>query len=333
MIRKQEILKSFQLQQNETLIPFWELEFHLWHKFSADPFYIGSNFASLTKKEKEKAIHRNAEIISDVSHKLGFCGVTVPGGFWEVAPGVPAHYWLPDEYRFLQAELIQKYIGHDVLVIANTGGVMAMPDSDSFMDFSMQLLSYPDEIDTIAEKTFWEGEKQIDKFLEIGITTFFTASDLGDSNAPYFNPEQMERFIYPYLKRWSEYIKEAGGISILHSDGNLNPYMDNLTKCGLNAMQAIDPNAKMDIYSLLPEYSSKICLCGNLDVGLLITNSPEEIYQAVYDLLSTCTNSGSFAFGCSNAIQPEVPVENYLALVEAYNTFNPKSALENLFRL
>ncbi|MDZ7723642.1 MAG: hypothetical protein U5R06_12775 [candidate division KSB1 bacterium] len=50
-----------------------------------------------------------------------------------MAPGVPAFYWLPDEYRYRQAELIQKKIGDEILVIANTGGVITLPDANEFI--------------------------------------------------------------------------------------------------------------------------------------------------------------------------------------------------------
>jgi hypothetical protein len=37
-------------------------------------------------------LHENADIIASVSRALGFAAVTMPNGFWEVAPGEPAYY-------------------------------------------------------------------------------------------------------------------------------------------------------------------------------------------------------------------------------------------------
>ncbi len=82
----------------------------------------------------------------------------------------------------------------------------------------------------------------------MGVEAFMTALDLGESQNPYFSPDQMERFI--------------------------NPYMD-------------------------------------------------EIFEAAHELLRICGTLGSFAFGCSNAVQEDVPKENYKALVNAYREYLP----------
>jgi uroporphyrinogen decarboxylase len=180
------------------------------------------------------------------------------------------------------------------------------------------MMTNPEEIDEIAAKTFREGCESIKKFRDLGIETFYTASDLADSHSPYFDAEQMERFIYPYLSKWAETIKNTGGYSIMHCDGDINVYMDKIASIGINGLQAIDPTAKMNLYSLQQTYSQKLCLCGNLDLGLLVTGKPEQIYDEAKSMIMKCKPIGSYVFGCSNAVQDEVPKENYLALVQAY---------------
>ncbi|MDA3868224.1 MAG: hypothetical protein PF489_15940 [Salinivirgaceae bacterium] len=322
MRKKQEFINALLLRKNETCIPFWELEFHKWNDFSKTKFIVGEDFVKLSANEKEKALYTNAEAMAEVSEKLGFSAVTIPGGYWELSPGHPAYLWLPNEYRYQQAKLIQELIGDDVMVIANSGGVMAIPDASEYVDFSMKMLMYPEEIDRIAAKIFENGCEQIRKFREVGIETFYTASDLADSHSPYFDMEQMERFIYPYLSRWAETIKNAGAYSIMHCDGNINPYMDHIASSGINGLQAIDPTAKMDLYSLQEAYSQKLCLCGNVDLGLLITGKPEQIYEEAKSMITKCKTLGSYVFGCSNAVQEEVPIENYLAIIQAYSEFS-----------
>lgn len=319
MTKKQEFINSLLLKKNETRVPFWELEFHKWNDFSETKFTVGEDFVKLSPNEKDKTLRTNAQAIAEVCSKLGFCAVTIPGGYWELSPGHPAYLWLPDEYRYQQAKLVNELIGNDVMVIANSGGVMAIPDASEYVDFSMQMLMYPEEIDKLAAKTFENGCEQIKKFRDVGIETFYTASDLADSHSPYFDTEQMERFIYPYLTKWAETVKNAGAYSIMHCDGNINPYMDNIASSGINALQAIDPTAKMDLYTLQQTYSQKLCLCGNLDLGLLVTGKPEQIYEEAKSMILKCKPTGSYVFGCSNAVQDEVPPPNYKAVVEAYS--------------
>ena len=142
-----------------------------------------------------------------------------------------------------------------------------MPEAASFVDFSIKLFTDPEEIDEMAKKLYEGAIKEIDKYADIGIEAFICPSDLGDTKSPYFSPDQMERFVFPYMQKWAAYIKKKNGYSILHSDGNINVYMDDIANSGINALQAIDPTAGMDIVALQNKYSNKICLCGNLDVG------------------------------------------------------------------
>ena len=207
------------------------------------------------------------------------------------------------------------------MLIANIGGVLGMPSAENYVNFAVSLCETPEEIDKIAFKTFQHGIESVNKFAEAGIQTFLTASDIVDNSGPFFNPEQMERFILPFLERWSSHIKQLSGLSILHSDGNLNLYLEQITNSGVNALQAIDPVAKMDIKKVKQRVEDKLCLFGNIDVGKLITDSPESIYNEIKALLVFMKDEPGFILGASNAIQKEVPAENYLALVEARNEF------------
>lgn len=308
-------------------VPLWELEFHLWGEFSSKNFACGKSFFNLSKSDKEKALYLNAEIISEDSLQLGFSCLTVPGGYWELAPGIPAYYWLPEDYRFRQAKIIKEMLPPAIVLAANTGGVMAMPGAENYVEFSCKLFENPGEIDRMAEKTLNDGLENIKRFADLGVEVMLTASDLADNSGPYFDPEQMQRFILPYLSKWAEAVKNAGAKPILHTDGNINLYLDHLADSGINAIQAIDPVAGMEIAETLERAKGRICLCGNIDCGLLLTGTPDEVFYNTQSLLEKTKRFNGFALGASNAVQAEVPVENYRAMVAALNQVNYQNSL------
>lgn len=303
-------------------IPLWELEFHLWNKFEFGKLIIGEEFSKLSTESKSTAIKKNAEIISQVSSKLNFSAVTIPGSFWEVAPGEPAYFWLPEDAALELCELLKNESDNNFEVIVNATGVMAVPSSAEYMEFSCMLFENPDDISNRAIQILESSKNKISRFIDVGVTTFFTASDIADNSGPYFNAEQMDMFIYPYLEEWTAYIKERNGTAILHSDGNINLYMERLIDCGIDAVQAIDPIAGMNMPEVLRKIDSRISACGNVDCGLLLMESPEIVYEKTYELLSECFDIGRFVLGASNAVQQEVPLENYLALNQARLDFN-----------
>lgn len=300
-------------------IPFWELEFHLWDKFSGKPFYCGIDFTRLSAAQKEKALNTNAEVMVEAAQFLGFSALTVPGGYWELAPGMPAYYWLPEEFRFRQVEILKRMIPGNINLVANSGGVLAMPDAATYVDFSCLLLENPEEIDRLAKSTLKNGLENVKRFTGLGVEVLLTASDLADNSGPYFDPEQLDRFILPNLQKWSEEVKISGGKSILHTDGNISLYLEKLAGSGVNAIQSIDPVAGMNLFETLEKVQGEICLCGNLDCGLLLTGTTGQVNSEIKNLLQKAKNYNGFVFGASNAVQQEVKKENYLSVAKAVN--------------
>ena len=302
-------------------IPLWELEFHLWDQFSRERFFCGMDFFHLSKKEQEKALFRNADIMAEVTDKLGFSAVTIPGSYWELAPGHPSFYWLPGDYRVEQARLLKKLLSENTSLVVNTGGVLAIPDAAQYIDFSCTMLEDPGSIDYLAEKTLENGLENLKRYVDLGIDVMMTASDIADNSGPYFSPDQMDRFILPYLEKWAHEVKKAGAKSVLHTDGNITPCLEFIIETGVNAIQAIDPVAGMDMVKTLEKVQGKICLCGNIDCGVLATANPEQVYESTTKLLTRAGNYRGFILGASNAVQQEVPAENYRALSDSLKSF------------
>ena len=294
-------------------VPVWEIEFHLWDAFSGRRLQLGGEFARLTAGEQERALYANAEIMYEVAVDLRFAAVTAPGRYWEYAPGQPAYFWLPDPAVAKQIRILSALAGDSFMVAAESGGVVSMPLADDYLAFSYRLFDAPKQVDEQARATLRYGIESARKIRELGAEMLFTASDIADNHGVFFNPAQMERFILPYLRMWADEVRALGGWSVLHSDGNLNACLDALADSGLHALQAIDPVAGMDIRSVKDQVAGRLCLCGNIDCGLLLTGTPAQVRAATRMVLANCASGGGFVLGASNAVQREAPPDNYRA--------------------
>ncbi len=321
LTQTEDLIAALECRQTQGTVPLWELEFHAWQQFSETPLYWGAAFAALSAAKKQYALRQNAETMLNVSKCLGFSAVTLPGEYWEIAPGQPAFYWLPKGYRSCFVDYFSKIAQNELVLAANATGVLAMPNASAYVEFAFSLFDDPESIETLARQTLKNGLEQVDRLRNHGINLFFTASDLADNHGPFFNPAQMSRFILPYLRCWAEHIKKQGAYAVLHTDGDVTPYLDVLAESGIHALQAIDPVAGMDIVKTRKRVGKKICLCGNVDCGLLLTGTPEQVYTRTRDMITSCKPGGAWVLGASNAVQPEVPRENYQAMVKARNTF------------
>jgi len=321
MLQKQDMIIALNGGQPYTAVPVWELEFHPWNLFHKNSVIVGTAFQNLPSSQQDKVLHNNAEVMIDVAEKLYFSAITVPGGYWEVAPGHPAYFWLPEKARYEQIRILKKMAPDNLMLIAGSGGILAMPSADEYVTFSCELLEYPEKIESRAKSCLNAGLETARHLFDCGIDTVYSASDLADNHGPYFNPDQMQRLILPYLSDWATTIRSMQKFCILHSDGNLMPTLDQIADSDIHALQAIDPVAGMDMKTVKGKVAGRICLCGNVDCGLLLTGTPETVYESTRALLEENKSGGGLVLGASNAVQEETPSENYLAMIEAWKRF------------
>lgn len=316
MRRKTDMIAALERQSPRGAVPLWELEFQLWDAFSGGHLVLGAEFAELPAASQERALVRNAELILAVCRDLEFAAVSSPTPPWEQAPGDPAYYILPEESRFRQVAALREAAGDDVMIVGHATAVLA---ADYRIEFCEAMLRSPEDIDALAREWLGRGLEAARRLRDAGAEAVFTASDLADNSGPFFSMAHMRRFILPYLDRWAEQCKTMGLYTILHTDGLLPPpWLDAIADTAVDALQAIDPVAGMDMAATKAQVGARLCLCGNVDCGLLCSGEPDEIDRATAAILCDCALSGGFVLGASNAVQREVPAENYRAMLAAW---------------
>lgn len=330
MSRCEDMIAALERKAPPKEVPIWELEFHAWDAASGRHVVLGDEMARLTPAGQEKAMHVNAEIIVSVCRDLGFSAVTAPGRYWYVSPGELAYYVLSGDLRFRQFELLKAEAGNEIMLVAGSGGVLSADYSEEFCE---ALFFAPEKVEAGADNQLAYGIECAKRFRDLGAGAVFTASDIADNSGLFFSPDQMDRFILPYVRRWAEAVHGMGLYAIMHSDGKLTACLDVLADTGLDALQAIDATAGMDMEATRRIVGSRLCLCGNVDCGLLLRGEPEAIYEATAALLRSQKASGAFVLGASNAVQQEVPMQNYRAMVAAWKDQGSQCQTHSRLRL
>ena len=72
--------------------------------------------------------------------------------------------------------------------------------------------------------------------------------------------------------------RDPSSLALMHTDGNIMKCVDDLAETGLDAIQAIDATAGMDIDAARAIAGSRLCFCGNVDCGSLLRGTPDEVY-------------------------------------------------------
>ena len=316
---KARFIKAMRHQQPETHVSFMELEFHIHEEYIGKKPIIGSNLEKLSKKEKELAFHRNAEIFIEVANKAGHDCIRPPYRYWEIAPGVPAAYWIRDYDDVLeQIRVLKKLAGDEFFILATCAANIMIPlGGAELLEFVDTLYERPDEIHARCESTLSFAISDQEQQLEAGADGIVSCADVAFNTGPFMSPAMMDEFFFPYFKRWVESLKSKGALSIWHTDGNINTLLDRTIECGVDAIQCVDPLGGMDIVELKRKIGDSLTLIGNIDCSLLHLGAPEKIDAQVKHVVEGCKGSGGFVLCGCNSIFEGITAENYQVMVDA----------------
>ncbi len=162
----------------------------------------------------------------------------------------------------------------------------------------------------------------IDAYHKRGVRHIGVGGDFS-GNRPIISPQCYHKYIVPEVKKTTEYVHQKGAWAVNASDGDLWPVIDDfLITIGVDAYMEIDAKAGMNLKKLKTLFGDRITFYGNIDCGLVLSyHTEDDIRKETIQCLEDGMGNGGHIFTPSNAITDTIPVNNYLAMVNAYADF------------
>ena len=159
----------------------------------------------------------------------------------------------------------------------------------------------------------------IDQWLERGVQAIYFSDDWGSQRGLLMNPEDWRTFYKPSYRRMFDRVRSGGAHVWMHLCGDVTAILGDLIDIGLNVLNPVQPQA-MDVKLLSREFGGKVCFNGGVDVqGTLIRGTPEDVQREVQELVSLFGRfDGGYIGATSHSIMPETPLDNVIALFEAF---------------
>jgi uroporphyrinogen decarboxylase len=232
---------------------------------------------------------------------------------------VPDLYWQDAAPKF---DALSKSIPLGMKALGGVGnGVFEL--SEDLVGFQYLAYMMVDDPDLFTELYRKIGDIMVeiwtvflDRYAEEFVICRF-GDDLGFKTNTLVSPKIIRQFILPQYKRVIDLIKTKGKPFLWHSCGKIFSIMDDVINLGIDAKHSNeDVIAPYDKWIAL--YSDRIGLLGGIDVDLLCTKPPTEILEDVFvnGKRFRATAQG-YALGSGNSIPDYVPVDSYLAMIEA----------------
>lgn len=151
------------------------------------------------------------------------------------------------------------------------------------------------------------------------------ADDLGAQNSLIISPETYRELVKPRQAELYRYIKGKCDCKLLlHTDGAIKEIIPDFIEIGIDILNPVQTSAEgMDPIRLKEEFYKKIVFWGGgiETQSTLSFGTPAEVHEDVRKRIEIFKNGGGYVFAQIHNIQPEVPLENILAMYSAFHEF------------
>ena len=197
----------------------------------------------------------------------------------------------------------------------------------------MDLYRHPHFVEELLDGLEAVCLKVIDRLLrDYGdrIDAIGLSEDYGSQTSLLISPRHWREFIKPRLARMCGRIRGGGKPVYIHSCGHVLPIIPDLVELGVNCLQPIQPEA-MDIFEIKRRYGRDLCLMGGISTQHTLCNgSVEDVRREVRDCLTHMAAGGGYVMAPAKPILPGVPLENAIALIDAFIGQNQGRPIESI---
>jgi uroporphyrinogen decarboxylase len=164
----------------------------------------------------------------------------------------------------------------------------------------------------------------VDQWLERKVDGIFISDDWGSQRGMLIDPELWRDLYKPSYKKLFARIHEGGAHVWMHLCGNITAILPDLIEVGLDVLNPVQPQA-MDIDELARDFGGKVCFFGGADVqGTLVRGTPDDVRREARRLVDTFHSaSGGYIASTSHGFMKETPLDNIIALYEAWIEYLP----------
>jgi uroporphyrinogen decarboxylase len=231
----------------------------------------------------------------------------------------------PEDEDMGYAEEIIKYYGKDYYIcgIIDCSIFEALKYLRGITKSLIDLIANKDIAHKIMDMSVEYHLKLGIKLIERGVDLLWLADDLGGEHALLMSPSAFREMIKPKISYMiDELRKKRKDIKIaFHSDGFIEPIIDDLVEAGVDLLNPIQPES-MDPSYIKRRYGDKIALWGTVSTQQTLPfGSPSDVEKEVRDRIKDCGPGGGFLLAPTHNIQLDVPFENIRAFYSAVEKY------------
>jgi uroporphyrinogen-III decarboxylase len=227
---------------------------------------------------------------------------------------------LPDPYDdalYAEAAAFARQKGDFAACLVTRVGIFPTILGMGLERFCLALYDNRDLVEELLDRYFEWTQVVAERVCRIGFDVYVSTDDMAFKSAPYFSPAVFRDLVLPRYQSVASHVTIPW---VIHSDGNLMPFLDDLLSLGIAGLHPIEKGA-MDIRAVKRLYRQRVCLLGNVDLNLLGMGTPEQVDDEVRTLIRDVGPGGGYIATSGNSLAGYLKPENVLALSRAVQKY------------
>ncbi len=160
---------------------------------------------------------------------------------------------------------------------------------------------------------------------------FLCGTDFGTQNSTFVDVPTYRDIWMPYYRKVADWVHENTNWKLFkHCCGAVEPLIESFIDSGIDILNPVQLSAAgMDPEKLKDKYGKRIVFWGGgVDTQQVLPyGTPADVEKQVTDNLKIFSKGGGYVFNTVHNTQPHVPVENFVAMLNAIRSFNGESRL------
>lgn len=187
-------------------------------------------------------------------------------------------------------------------------------------EYFMKMYTEPKVVHAVTQHLvdfYLESNKRCMEAMGKYLMAGFFGNDLGSQLSLLVSPEKLDEFVFSYMKKIIEEIKGYGLKVAMHSCGAIAPIIPRLIDMGIDILHPLQALAQgMDAGSL-KQYKNDIVFLGGIDTQSLLPFGTPQMVADEVRRIKDILGPGFIVSPSHEALLPNVPIENVIAMSEA----------------
>jgi len=188
-------------------------------------------------------------------------------------------------------------------------------------NYLAKMYTHPEVVEAVTERVcnfYLEANKRFYSKAKNLVDGYFFGNDFGTQLGLMISPAHFQRFILPWLRKFTEQAHGRRLQVILHSCGSVYSVIPSLIEAGVDCLHPLQARAQnMDAQTLAKDFKGKIAFLGGIDTQVILVNASAEEVKAEVRRVKELLGPDLIVSPSHEALLPNIPPQNIAAMSEA----------------